>query len=115
MSERPVVRYEVTGRIARLTLDRPERGNGITRQLVGELAACVERADLDPAVHVLVLSGNGPGFCGGYDLVESAEGRRRHGRRGAACDAGGSPLDPAVIAANHDPATRRGTRWWTTR
>ena len=32
------------------------------------------RADLDPAVHVIVLSGAGPGFCGGYDLVESAEG-----------------------------------------
>ncbi|MGP0101551.1 MAG: enoyl-CoA hydratase-related protein, partial [Solirubrobacteraceae bacterium] len=69
-----VVRYEVTERIARITLDRPERGNGITAQLIAELAACVERADLDPAVHVLALSGSGPGFCGGYDLVESAEG-----------------------------------------
>ena len=48
-------------RIARITLDRPERGNGITARLVRELAACVERADLDPAVHVLLLSGNGPG------------------------------------------------------
>jgi enoyl-CoA hydratase len=105
VSERPEVLYEVTGRIARITLDRPERGNGITARLVGELAACVERADLDPAVHVLVLSGNGPGFCGGYDLVESAEGA---GARAVAEGAGagavsGSPLDPAVIAANHDP------------
>ncbi len=104
MSVRAVVRYEVTGRVARLTLDRPERGNGITAQLVAELAACVERADLDPAVHVLVLAGNGPGFCGGYDLVESAESAGpRMG--GAATDGvqSGSPLDPAVIAANHDP------------
>ncbi len=46
----------------------------ITLALVRELAACVERADLDPAVHVLLLAGNGAGFCGGYDLVESAEG-----------------------------------------
>ncbi len=104
MSEPEVVRYEVNGRVARLTLDRPERGNGITRQLVSELVACVERADLDPAVHVLVLAGNGRGFCGGYDLVESAEGKGRHG--GGAAAAGppsGSPLDPAVVAANHDP------------
>ena len=43
-------------------------------RLVRELAACVESADLDPAVHVLALSGEGTGFCGGYDLVESAEG-----------------------------------------
>jgi enoyl-CoA hydratase len=104
MSDGEVVRYEVTGRIARLTLDRPERGNGITGQLVRELAACVERADLDPAVHVLVLAGNGPGFCGGYDLVESAEGEgARMGGAAAAGVPSGSPLDPAVIAANHDP------------
>ena len=44
-----MVRYEVDGRVARITLDRPERGNGITRQLIAELVACVERADLDPA------------------------------------------------------------------
>src|SRR5437588_2185701 len=68
------VLYELTGPVARLTLNRPERGNGITRNLVSELQQCVERADLDPAVHVLLLSGNGKGFCGGYDLVEYAEG-----------------------------------------
>src|SRR5215216_7589061 len=65
--------YEVTGRIARITLDRPQRGNGITLDLPRELAACVERANLDPAVHVIALSGNGKGFCGGYDLTEFAE------------------------------------------
>jgi enoyl-CoA hydratase len=97
------VDYAVTGRVARITLDRPERGNGITPALVADLVACVERADLDPAVHVLLLSGNGRGFCGGYDLVESAE---EGGRFAAAAPhaPAGSPLDPAVIAANHDPA-----------
>jgi enoyl-CoA hydratase/carnithine racemase len=34
-----------------------------------ELAACVEEANLDPAVHVIALAGAGKGFCGGYDLV----------------------------------------------
>jgi enoyl-CoA hydratase/carnithine racemase len=105
------VRYEVRDRIARLTLNRPERGNGITRRLVDELAACVERADLDPAVHVLLLSGEGTGFCGGYDLVDSAEGMAREGDEDATGAGGraapsGSPLDPAVMAVNHDP---RGT------
>ena len=65
--------YEVTGRVGRITLDRPERGNGITLEMPRELAAAVEEADLDPAVHVIALSGNGKGFCGGYDLVWSAE------------------------------------------
>jgi enoyl-CoA hydratase len=65
--------YEVTGRVARLTLNRPERGNGLTRELLAELEQSVEQADLDPAVHALLLSGRGKGFCGGYDLVEYAE------------------------------------------
>ena len=91
--------YEVTGRIARTTLDRPERGNGITLAMPRDLAACVEEANLGPAVHVIALSGRGKGFCGGYDLVASAE-----TGMAAIDDAGahpGSPLDPAVIAANH--------------
>ena len=40
--------YEVTGRIARITFNRPERGNGITFETPAELAECVERANLDP-------------------------------------------------------------------
>jgi enoyl-CoA hydratase len=97
--------YEVAERIARITLNRPARGNGITRLLVSELEQCVEHADLDPAVHVILLSGNGKGFCGGYDLVESAEGQGRMGEDGLAPPPG-SPLDPAVMAANHDPSGR---------
>ncbi len=105
MSDAQPVRYEVDGRVARITLDRPERGNGITRRLVTELAAAVERADLDPAVHVMLLSGAGEGFCGGYDLVESAEGMGARAAAGGADEApAGSPLDPAVIGANHDPS-----------
>jgi enoyl-CoA hydratase len=107
--------YQVTGLIARITLDRPERGNGINRALVTELEHAVEQADLDPAVHVLLLAGNGKGFCGGYDLVESAEGQGRlEGGRLKGEDDGaaarpppGSPLDPSVMAGNHEP----GSAW----
>ena len=93
--------YTVADRIGRITLDRPDRGNGLTATLVAELAQAVELADLDPEVHVVVLSGNGKGFCGGYDLVESAEGQGSMGETDAPA---GSPLDPAVMAANHDPS-----------
>jgi enoyl-CoA hydratase len=109
MASQPTVLYEVADRIARITLNRPHRGNGITRALVVELTECVRRADLDPQVHVIALSGAGSGFCGGYDLVESAEGMGEvgpddstSGTEGAEAPAG-SPLDPAVMAANHDP------------
>jgi len=91
--------YAVTGRVARITLNRPERANGITARTPSELAALVERANLDPAVHVIALAGNGKGFCGGYDLVESAE--RMHAESGERAE--GTVLDSAVQAANHDP------------
>jgi enoyl-CoA hydratase len=96
--------YTLADRVARITLNRPERGNGITRLLVTELEHYVEQADLDPTVHVILLSGNGKGFCGGYDLVESAEGQGRLGEDRLAPPQG-SPLDPNVMAANHDPTS----------
>jgi enoyl-CoA hydratase len=115
MEKLETITYEVHGAIARITLDRPERGNGITLEMPRELAACVERANLDPAVHVIALAGNGSGFCGGYDLVASAEGRMEEmgeRGRGAADPASalgapvpeGAPIDPIVQARNHDPA-----------
>src|SRR6185503_4311374 len=92
--------YGRDGRIARVTLNRPERGNGITMAMPRELADCVERANLDPEVHVIALAGNGTGFCGGYDLVESAEGM---GDRATSEEYAETPIDPAVLAANHAP------------
>jgi enoyl-CoA hydratase len=93
--------YAVTDRIARITLNRPERGNAITQDTPRELAACIERADLDPAVHVIALSGNGKGFCGGYDLVQSAQNMSAEAFGDASHK--GTALDPAVIAQNHHP------------
>jgi enoyl-CoA hydratase len=95
--------YERTGPIARITLNRPERGNGITLAMPGELSRAVELANLDPEVHVIALSGKGKGFCGGYDLVASAQ----EGMRGVAETSQASsrsPLDPTVQADNHDPS-----------
>lgn len=66
--------YEVTRRIARITLNRPERLNAITGTTGGELRALVERANADDAVHVIVVQGAGRAFCSGYDLKEYAEG-----------------------------------------
>ena len=93
--------YETGDRVARITLNRPERGNGITPRMPAEIAACVERANLDPEVHVIALAGSGTGFCGGYDLVASAEGDMS-GLEGVEAPPG-SPIDPATIGANHAP------------
>lgn len=101
MQELKTMLYDVTGRIARITLNRPTRGNGITMDMPRELALCIERANIDPAVHVIALAGNGTGFCGGYDLVDSAEALKV----GEAGDAQpkGSVLDPLVQMQNHRP------------
>jgi len=95
--------YEVDGRVARLTFNRPEQGNSITPDTPIELAHAVERADLDPRVHVIVLSGRGKGFCGGYDLTASAE-NLMDGGLGISKGSDGTVLDPVVQMSNHDPA-----------
>ena len=93
--------YAVDDRIARITLNRPARGNGITMDMPQELALCVERANLDANVHVIALAGNGNGFCGGYDLVDSAE-KLQIGEPDPSRPEN-SPLDPKVQIANHQP------------
>ncbi|HEX7998778.1 MAG TPA: crotonase/enoyl-CoA hydratase family protein [Pyrinomonadaceae bacterium] len=104
MEKLTTLTYEATGRIARITLNRPERGNGITAATPLELAACVERANLDPSIHVIALSGNGKGFCGGYDLVVAAEHGIAGGDGAGTASVAGTVLDPSVQLANHNPA-----------
>ena len=103
MDELKTVTYAAADRIARITLNRPERGNGITLDMPREVALCVERANLDPAVHVIALSGNGKGFCGGYDLVASAQASFAEMQADAPGGAAGSPVDPRTIMENHLP------------
>lgn len=67
------VLYERDGRIARITLNRPDVLNAIDDDVPQALADAVARADADPHVHVIVLAGNGAAFCAGYDLMHYAE------------------------------------------
>src|SRR5204862_273728 len=69
----PRVLYQRDGRIARITLNRPEVLNAIDAELPGELEEAVARANADPGVHVIVLSGAGRAFCAGYDLTAYAQ------------------------------------------
>ncbi|WP_160286019.1 crotonase/enoyl-CoA hydratase family protein [Pseudomonas knackmussii] len=79
MSESTVlstVLYSVEGRVATLTLNRPERLNAIDDRMPADIEAAVARANADDAVHVIVLTGAGRGFCSGYDLKFFAENPR---------------------------------------
>ncbi|MEE9590257.1 MAG: crotonase/enoyl-CoA hydratase family protein [Hyphomicrobiaceae bacterium] len=73
MSGEPTVLFEVDGRIGRVTLNRPDVLNAINDQLPHDLAAAIQQANDDDAVHVIVLAGNGKAFCAGYDLTYYAE------------------------------------------
>ena len=66
--------YETHERIARITLNRPDRLNAINQHTGRELREAVEAANADDAVHVIVLQGAGKAFCSGYDLKDYAEG-----------------------------------------
>ncbi|WP_100460970.1 crotonase/enoyl-CoA hydratase family protein [Mycobacteroides abscessus] len=90
--------YEVTDRVARITFNRPEQGNAIIADTPLELAALVERADLDPQVHVILVSGRGGGFCGGFDLSAYAEANDEGSVRYS-----GTALDGQVQLRNHLP------------
>lgn len=76
-------------RIARLLLNRPERFNAITDEMPGEIRAAVEWAERNDEVHVIIVEGAGPGFCGGYDLAASAESQIDH-----PCQQERHPWDP---------------------
>jgi enoyl-CoA hydratase len=70
------LRYEVDGRKAYITLNRPERLNAIDRAMPSEIRSAVELANEDRQVHLIILAGAGRAFCAGYDLKDFAEGGR---------------------------------------
>lgn len=64
--------------IGRLLLNRPERLNAITGDTPSDIRKAVEWAEENDEIHVIVVEGAGKGFCGGYDLVDSAEQQIEH-------------------------------------
>jgi 2-(1,2-epoxy-1,2-dihydrophenyl)acetyl-CoA isomerase len=64
----PTIRYELEGAVATLTLDRPDRLNGMTNRMVVETWEALAKTAEDPRVRILVLTGAGRAFCPGADL-----------------------------------------------
>ncbi len=78
--EYSAIRYEVADGRARVTLALADTHNAITDRMLTELEDAAWRADDDTSVHCLILRGDGPSFCSGYDLTKlgrrPAEGQR---------------------------------------
>ncbi|MBC7435457.1 MAG: enoyl-CoA hydratase/isomerase family protein [Bdellovibrionales bacterium] len=65
-----VVLYAEVGGVATVTLNRPQALNSFTRQMHKELWAAFDKAEANPAVRAMIITGAGRGFCAGADLSE---------------------------------------------
>jgi enoyl-CoA hydratase/carnithine racemase len=70
----PVLLSERTAWGVRLTLNRPDKLNALSGELVAALSAAIDAAAGDPEVRVIAVAGAGRAFCSGYDLSEEAAG-----------------------------------------
>ena len=100
------ITYGVTGRVATITLNRPDRLNAIDEHMPGELADAVALANRDRDIHVIVLTGAGRAFCAGYDLVDYAQ------TPGANAGVQDMPWDPMIDFAMMNANTQRFMSLW---
>jgi enoyl-CoA hydratase len=68
MPESDLVLFSVADHVALITVNDPERRNAVTGEMSKQLRAAVERAEADPDVHAVVVTGAGKAFCAGADL-----------------------------------------------
>ena len=80
-AETELVHYGATGAVATLTLDSQHNRNALSRQLVTELFAGLERAEADDDVRVVLIRAEGRVFCSGADLSEATAGGMDEGAR----------------------------------
>jgi enoyl-CoA hydratase len=110
MPDQNLVRYETDGPIAIVTINRPAVRNAVNPATARALAEGFRRFDADRDLKVAVFTGAGGTFCAGFDLKETAAGRRDH-----RSEQGDAPMGPSrfklgkpVIAAVEGHAVAGG-------
>lgn len=99
-----LVEYSCHEKIAKITLNRPEKLNAVTDEMIIELAATLRRFDLDPDAMVGVLSGNGRAFCAGADIQQRHHRPREELMAQGGPGAGGpAPIDMFGQGVNSKP------------
>lgn len=74
----PNVLIEESAHVTTLTLNRPERRNALTIELMEEFVAAIKAAEARPGQRVIVVRGAGKAFCTGMDLAEVAVPEKAH-------------------------------------
>jgi len=99
----PDLLTELEDQVFTLVLNRPDRMNAISGDMLGALSEALLMADRDPAVRCIVLTGAGRGFCSGLDLQQVA------GRGGGAelADGGGGRAQSAFEIGEQPPMVLR--------
>jgi enoyl-CoA hydratase/carnithine racemase len=72
-----LVRFETSGGVAQITLNRPEQRNALNPEAYRQLEAAFRAAQADPAVRCILLTGTDPAFCSGDDVKEIMAGPAR--------------------------------------
>jgi enoyl-CoA hydratase/carnithine racemase len=117
----PDLLFERQDSVAILKLNRPERMNAISFEMIGELGEHLRKIDDDPEIRVIVITGEGRGFCSGLDMKDAAEGKGIGGAGTLSAGGGASHLstrevptvtlhrvDVPVICALNGPAAGYG-------
>lgn len=68
------VLYDVSGHVATITLNRPDRSNAISSRMLQQLSERLAQADIDRGVRAIVLTGAGRAFCAGLDIKDAVAG-----------------------------------------
>ena len=103
--------YEVKDEILTITLNRPDRLNAWTLQMLNDLLTAFDHADADDGIGAIVITGAGRGFCAGADLSEGGgatfEGAENQPNLDELGDSGGAAsrrlfrcLKPVIVAFN---------------
>jgi enoyl-CoA hydratase/carnithine racemase len=70
VTTQPLVLSTVEAGVATLTLNRPERFNPLSYQMISAIQAELDAIAGDPSIRVVILAASGKGFCAGHDLKE---------------------------------------------
>jgi enoyl-CoA hydratase len=92
--------YRIENRIARVTLNAPEKRNALSFLMRDEIVSALRAAEADDDVSIVLIDGAGPSFCSGYDMTA---GHREHTRKA------GSTRRISMAGQTSSPAVACGT------